>query len=96
MKRTSLCSVVGILLSLPFVNGCVLLPAAAIIGGGAAGAAGAGAVAKSTANCIPPWEMHQWDAQTAIKLGIRKPCPPGSTEPPPFLKNEPSEKPKTP
>ena len=81
-------------MSLPVVSGCVLLPAAAILGGGAAGAAGAGAVMSTRDNCIPPWEMHQWNAKMAMKLGTREPCPEGSTTPPPFLRDEPSEKPK--
>ena len=96
MKRTTLCPVVGILLSVPFVNGCVLLPAAAIVGSGAAGAAGAGAILAAPDNCIPPWEMHQWGSRMAMKFEIRKPCPPGSTEPTPFLKGQPSEKPNAP
>jgi len=87
--------VVGAIMASAELTGCVLLPAAAIVGGTAAGAAGAGAVAGSVDNCVPPWEMHEWDSKMAIEWGIREPCPEGSTTPPPFLKGtETPEKPK--
>lgn len=74
-------------------SGCVLLPAGAIVGSSAAGAAGAGAILAAPDNCVPSCEMHEWASKKAIEWGVRKPCLEGSTTPPPFVKD--AEKPET-